>query len=209
MIAALFVQYGGTYYGLDNVIPYGIGGKRGTYRNRSAMDYFGPHPVIAHPECSVWCRQARVNESRYGHKVGNDGGMFDFALRTVRRYGGVLEHPAFTLAWPHFKLPSPPPAGWEATGDGAWVCQVAQRNYGHKATKKTWLYVVTPRKPPELIWGDGPPPGAWISTDRPRAELAAMGISQLSKREAKRTPPAFRDLLISIAESAGTSGERR
>jgi hypothetical protein len=29
-----------------------------------------------------------------------------------------------------------------------------------------------------------------------------MGIAQLSKREASATPPAFRDLLLSIAASA-------
>lgn len=32
--------------------------------------------------------------------------------------------------------------------------------------------------------------------------LAAAGIDQLSKREAKATPVEFRDLLIGIAESA-------
>lgn len=57
-------------------------------------------------------------------------------------------------------------------------------------------------EPPQLRWQRGAPPDAWISTDRPRAELAALGIDQLSKREAKATPIEFRDLLLAIARSA-------
>jgi hypothetical protein len=53
-----------------------------------------------------------------------------------------------------------------------------------------------------LAWGPGEQPEAWISADRPRAELAAMGIGQLSKKEAKATPIEFRDLLISFARTA-------
>jgi hypothetical protein len=40
-----------------------------------------------------------VNQARYGHRVGDDGGCFASALASVRQWGGVLEHPALTLAW--------------------------------------------------------------------------------------------------------------
>lgn len=141
---------------------------------------------------------APVNQARYGHKIGDDGGCFEAALRAVRTWGGVLEHPALSLAWPAFDLPRPIGCGWSRTFCGGWVAEVEQRHYGHRARKATWLYAFRV-DPISLRWGKGPPPTAWISTDRPRAELAALGIDQLSKREAKATPTEFRDLLLSIA----------
>ena len=204
MVAALFVERGGVYWDLPGVDPWD--------KERDARLYAGPYPVVAHPPCDRWCQMAPANQARYGHKVGEDGGCFDAALSAVRTFGGVLEHPAVSLAWKAFRLPRPNPhGGWTlASGYGtsrAWVAEVSQRNYGHRATKKTWLYIVIPadKLPPYILPGKGPAPEAWISADRPRAELAARGIAQLSKREAKATPPAFRDLLLSIARSATPS----
>ena len=84
---------------------------------------------------------------------------------------------------------------------GGWTCHVEQRNYGHDARKATWLYAFGV-EPPSLKWGRGAKPTAWISADRPRAELAAQGIRQMQKLEARTTPEPFRDLLLSIARSA-------
>lgn len=193
MIAALFVETGGCYFGLPDVDPWDV--------RRDARLYAGPYPVVAHPPCSRWCQLAAVNQARYGHKIGDDGGCFEAALRAVRTYGGVLEHPALTFAWRAFQLPRPERAGWTRGFCGGWTCHVEQRNYGHRARKATWLYAFG-IEPPSLRWGKGPPTDVWISADRPRAELAAVGISQMQKREAQATPPEFRDLLISIARSA-------
>lgn len=194
MLAALFVAEDGCYFGLDGIDPWHI--------DRDARLYAGPHPVVAHPPCDRWCQMAPVNQARYGHKVGDDGGCFAAALAAVRRWGGVLEHPAVSLAWTAFDLPRPPSSGgWVRGFCGGWSAHVEQRHYGHRARKATWLYAFGVDLP-SLRWGKGATPEAWISADRPRAELAALGIGQLSKREAKATPPAFRDLLVSIARSA-------
>lgn len=193
MIAALYVATGGIYFGLPDVDPWDA--------PRDARKYAGPHPVVAHPPCDRWCQMAPVNQARYGHKVGEDGGCFASALAAVRRWGGVLEHPAVTLAWPAYGLQKPFSAGgWHRCTDGGWVAHVEQRNYGHRARKATWLYGYG-IDPLPLKWGRGAPPEAWISADRPRAELAARGISQMQKKEAKATPIAFRDLLLSIART--------
>lgn len=194
MIAALYVATGGIYFGLPGVEPWDV--------QRDARAYAGPHPVVAHPPCDRWCQMAPVNQKRYGHKVGEDGGCFASALVAVRRWGGVLEHPAVTLAWPAHGLQKPPSAGgWLRCLDGGWVAHVEQRNYGHRARKATWLYAFG-IEPFPLKWGRGTPPEAWVSTDRPRAILELAGIAQLSKKEAKATPISFRDLLLSIARTA-------
>lgn len=198
MIAALYVETNGCYFGLDGVDPWDV--------VRDARKYKGPHAVVAHPPCDRWCKMAPVNQARYGHKIGDDDGCFEAALHAVRTWGGVLEHPALSLAWPAYGLPRPAYGGWTRTFCGGWVAHVDQRNYGHRATKGTWLYAVDV-DPPSLRWQRGDPPKAWISSDRPRAVLAAMGIAQLSKREAKATPTAFRDVLISIARTASVKAQ--
>lgn len=194
MIAALFVESNGIYAGVQGIDLWDL--------KRDARLYDGPWRVIAHPPCDRWCQMAPVNQKRYGHRVGDDGGCFKAALRAVRAWGGVLEHPALTLAWKTFGLSRPSPGGgWQRTICGGWVAHVEQRHYGHRARKATWLYAYG-FDPPTLAWGPGQAPEAWISADRPRAQLAALGIGQLSKREAKATPLAFRDLLISMVRGA-------
>lgn len=200
MVAALFVSPTGVYAGLHDVDVWD--------EARDARTYAGPYPVVAHPPCDRWCQMAPVNQARYGHRIGDDGGCFASALESVRRWGGVLEHPALTLAWETFGLPRPHSGGgWSRAFCGGWVAHVEQRHYGHRARKATWLYSYG-FNPPALMWGPGPEPEAWISADRPRAELAARGIGQLSKREAKATPIPFRDLLLDMARSVpSTHGE--
>lgn len=189
MIAALYVQRDGAYFGLEGVDPWD--------ETRDARLYNGPHPVVAHPPCSRWCQLAHVNQKRYGHQVGDDGGCFAAALESVRRFGGVLEHPAYTYAWAAHGLPRPTPGGgWiRSIGDPGWVCQVAQCAYGHPARKLTWLYFVG-GSPPPMDWGT-PPTTARVGHCRDGSELRHLG-----KKEASASPPRFRDALISMARGA-------
>jgi hypothetical protein len=189
MIAALYVERGGVYWDLEGVDPWD--------EARDARTYAGPWPVVAHPPCSRWCQLASVNEARYGQTIGEDGGCFEAALEAVHRWGGVLEHPALSLAWDRFSLPRPIRGGWTgsmfAPGFSTEVSQIA---YGHRARKRTWLYSCGSRLI-DLDWSE-PPSEAWVSwgdfdryPDQPR----------LGKREAKATPIPFRDLLLDIARS--------
>ena len=63
------------------------------------------------------------------------------ALSAVRRWGGVLEHPAHSYAWRAFGLPRPKRGLWVFDGRG-FTTEVAQSAYGHRARKATWLYYV-------------------------------------------------------------------
>lgn len=190
MIAALYVDTRGAYSGLREVDAWD--------EARDARLYAGPYPVVAHPPCQLWVNFAALNYKRYGgehNRPGNDGGCFAAALGSVRTWGGVLEHPAFSKAWPAHGLRRPAGVGWHladvggAAGPG-WVCEVWQSAYGHRARKRTWLYAVGNR-PPELDWRREPGTAqvGWFDRLKPT----------LSKREAIATPPAFRDALLDIA----------
>ena len=117
-------------------------------------------------------------------------------------WGGVLEHPAYTDAWAHFGLPIPPRhGGWLKTLCGGWVAHVEQGRYGHPAKKATWLYAYRVSLPPPLLWGFNPDQKSkalvsWCGNHTKADEHRP----RIGKRAAA-TPPAFRDLLLSIAKS--------
>lgn len=107
-VAALFVEARGAYTSLPHVDPWP--------EVRDARKYGGPWPVVAHPPCSRWCRLAGLVEARWGHKRGEDGECFASALASLRAWGGVLEHPAYSDAWKAYGLPRPPTGGGVDTG---------------------------------------------------------------------------------------------
>ena len=192
MIAVLYAYADGPYAGIDGVDVW--------CERRDARRYSGPHPVVAHPPCSRWCQLAHVNQARYGHRVGDDGGCFAHALASVRSFGGVLEHPAASYAWPAFGLLRPRSGGgWTrdlVTGD--WVCEVAQVAYGHAARKLTWLLYQGDAPPTELDWSR-PPARAQVSWC---ANHGHSDLPRIGKRKASETPAQFRDVLISMARGS-------
>lgn len=192
MIAALYVEANGIYSGLPDVELWD--------EARDARTYAGPHPVVAHPPCTRWCRLAGLVEARWGHKKGEDGGTFAAALAAVRRFGGVLEHPAYSDAWAAFGLPKPRQGGWFGTDRIGYVTQVDQSRYGHAARKATWLYAFGVDELPRLRWG----------TEKGKALVSACmnhtdpidTRPRIMKKEASATPTEFRDELILIARKA-------
>jgi len=195
-VAALFVDPRGVYSGLPDVDVWD--------EARDARLYAGPWPVVAHPPCSRWCRLAGLVEARWGHRRGEDGGCFASALQSVRRWGGVLEHPAYSDAWAVFGLPSPPTrhGGWIRGIDGGWACHVEQSRYGHPAKKATWLYAFGTCLP-TLRWGsvnDGEGGSAlvgWCGNHTNKYDKR----ERIGKERVAATPVAFRDLLLDMARS--------
>ena len=195
MIAALFVDANGIYAGRPDVDLWP--------KERDARRYSGPWPVVAHPPCQLWTNMAAVNWKRYGrdrpawYPGGDDGGCFAFALAAVRCWGGVLEHPASTHAWAAHGLPRPPQDGWQVLLSAGpmveAVCDVAQVAYGHKARKRTWLFYAGPSAP------------TMIRTNAPTATHQIGQFDRikptLSGRAASATPPAFAELLLSMARN--------
>jgi hypothetical protein len=206
VIAALYVQTNGAYFNLDGIDPWD--------EVRDARKYEGPYPVVAHPPCQRWGKMwfgqpLTVKRTGIRKIKGDDGGCFQHALRSVRAYGGVLEHPWGSHAWAHFGLNRPPRSGgWIAAdhNDG-WTCCVEQGQYGHYARKPTMLYAVG-TDIPELRWG------------HTEARYDPAVVERMGLKRAKRlgevgargggtdstprihTPTEFRELLISLARSA-------
>lgn len=207
-IAALFVQEGGCYYGLPGVDPWP--------ESRDARSYNGPWKVVAHPPCQRWGRfwfgcPLTVKRTGVRKIKGDDGGCFESALASVRKWGGVLEHPWGSHAWPHFGLNKPNRRGGWVAADllGGWTCCVEQGRYGHYARKPTMLYAFGIELS-ELRWG--------IS----EAQLDPVIVARMGLKRAKRlgevgargggtdstprihTPTEFRDLLIGMARKEKT-----
>jgi len=206
VIAALYVQTGGAYFDLPNVDPWD--------EQRDARKYSGPYPVVAHPPCQRWGRfwfgcPLTVKRTGVRKVKGDDGGCFAAALDSVRTWGGVLEHPCGSHAWPHFGLTVPPRAGgWVSAGDGwGFTCCVEQGQYGHYARKPTMLYTVGTFLP-ELRWGKtearyDPDVVARMGLKRAKrlGEVGAQGGGTNSTPRI-HTPIEFRDLLLKIAMTA-------
>lgn len=182
MIAALYVEKDGAYFGLPDVDPWD--------EERDARLYEGPWAVVAHPPCQRWGIMANC---RPEYAIGDDGGTFAHALATVRRFGGVIEHPAHTRAWKRYGLMRPPERGWgRSFSDEGWVCEVDQRLYGLPFRKPTWLYVHGIDDPPAMLWGRSAKGGVSV------AKLFGGGRQHLRAR----TPDAFREVLLGLARSA-------
>ena len=188
MIAALFVQTNGRYFGMPDVDPWDV--------KRDARLYSDDYAIVAHPPCQLWVNLAAVNWKRYQRERpawylgGHDYGCFASALRNVRRCGGVIEHPASSHAWLTYDLERPS-LGWTCTRGNEWVCEVWQSAHGHKARKRTWLFYVGARRPFDLNWAriDGT---HQIGNFLPHKPV-------LTGHAASATPPAFADCLITLA----------
>jgi hypothetical protein len=183
-IAALYVETGGSYFGLDGVDPWD--------EARDARLYAGPHPVVAHPPCDRWHQLSAVNHKRWGYTINEDGGCFKAAIKAVRNWGGVLEHPAESRAFKMHGIPEPRAGHWQRSIDGDWVTEVNQAAYGHRARKRTWL-LACHLSPPSLDWSDA----------RGTHQIGQFDqkLPQLPKPERSATPEPFRDLLIGMARS--------
>lgn len=178
-VTALFVAKNGVYFGQDDVDPWD--------ESRDARGYHGPQPVVAHPPCQRWGNFWYGGPSAPNRRFkGDDDGCFASALYSVRTFGGVLKHPAYSHAWKWFGLGPPQRSGRWTQPDsyGGRSCSVEQGNYGHQSKKATWLYGVG-LEFPELVWGPS-------NATRP--------LEHLSHKQRASTPEPFADLLIGMCK---------
>lgn len=177
--------------------------------SRDARRYAGPHPVVAHPPCGPWGRF-------WWRYRGGEGGAdcAIAAVEAVRRYGGVLEHPAESGLWgratrrqAHLKvrdsreserpvgLSDLPLPGRPADAYGGYTVQVNQVDWGHPAIKSTWLYIVgVPRQRLPSFPATGKPTHTMVRRrDNPHE------LPEVPKRLRHLTPPRFARWLVDLA----------
>ena len=190
VVAALFIQSDGCYSNLKWVDKWP--------ESRDARLYNGSLPVVAHPPCQRYGSLGNVNYIRWGgehNRPLNDKGCFASALASVNCWGGVLEHPANSQAWPVYNLNIPSNKGWKRSGIG-WVCEVWQSAYGHRARKRTWLYFCGKSKPEELNWSKNAGTHQIGNYDKRGKDKNKPTLSQY---ESNATPIEFRDILLDLA----------
>lgn len=156
----------------------------------------GGGPVIAHPPCRLWSRMRGLSTAPESEKE-----LAFFAVEQVRRFGGVLEHPAHSKLWRTAYLPLPGKHHCTPEFDefGGWTLVVSQKWFGHRAEKMTWLYIVgcSPIDVPEmpLHLGEASHTCGYSRGARPRPEC--------TKNERDLTPIAFAWWLEELASRCG------
>jgi hypothetical protein len=189
-VAALYVDPKGPYAVMDGVDLWD--------EPRDARKYNGPFPCVAHPPCNRWGKMAPVNLARWGTPIGEDGGCFEKALLSVRKWGGVLEHPHGSLAWKEFSLEKPKGLSWNRVSPTEWVGEVWQSDYGHLATKKTWLLYVGNTQPKPYLkqrTKGTHQVGGGIHTGNNKKPRLNQSLTHL-------TPPKFADYLVELARES-------
>lgn len=164
---------------------------------RDATGYAGPNPVVAHPPCGPWGRLRHLSTHPEERPLAL------LAVGQVRRWGGVLEHPAESTLWKVCDLPGP---GCLPDEFGGVTISVRQVDWGHVAPKPTWLYCVRVSSR-ALRW---PPPGKpthYVSGTRKRNRtgrggVVPLGIKVCSAQQRRRTPVEFAKYLIDLASTS-------
>ena len=124
-IAILFARADSIYKSLPGTDVYDAA--------RDARTFAGGAPVVAHPPCRTWGTLSHLFQHPPGERA-----LAPWALEQVRRCGGVLEHPAKSRLWPELGLPE-----IGAVDEfGGWTLVIHQSDFGHRAQKKTRLYIV-------------------------------------------------------------------
>lgn len=155
--------------------------------DRDAMTYTGNLPVIAHPPCRLWSRMKGLSTAPESEKQ-----TAWFALEQVRKNGGVLEHPYMSDFWKAANLPT----GLQRDEYGGFTLFIHQHWFGHKAQKKTYLYIcgIDPQDvPPYKVTFDA----VCYSLATLKGQKT-LKKPEISKAEREHTPEELIDFLIQI-----------
>lgn len=184
-VAVLFARSDSVYKSLPGCDVYDI--------ERDARTWPGMSPVVAHPPCRAWGRLRT-----FAHPRPDEKALGPLAVSFVRRFGGVLEHPAESTLWGTLLMPWP---GRAPDQFGGWTMAVDQFHFGHRAQKPTWLYIVGvhPDDLPPVPFRDGRP----THCIRP---AAGSSLPSVPKPEREHTPVHLAEWLVEVARRSVPRG---
>ncbi len=161
---------------------------------RDARTFAGGMPVVAHPPCRLWgiLRHCAKSADPDAEKA-----LALWCVDQVRRFGGVLEHPAFSTLWDAAGLPRP----GERAIDGSFTLAAPQMWWGHRAEKNSWFFVagLEPWNLPPLPFKLGEAERT-ITTNHRYSRKGVPGFrTECTRRERHATPPRLAEWLIETA----------
>lgn len=164
---------------------------------RDARTWPGGCQLVAHPPCRGWGKLRQ-----FSHATEEERMLAVQAVQAVQAWGGVLEHPAESSLWAHCGLPLP---GRAPDRFGGWTAEVRQCDWGHKAEKLTWFYIVGchPDDLPEL-----PPRGEPTGVIKPQRGVPRT-LKIVTKAEREHTPPPLAVWLVELARRCKVAHERQ
>jgi hypothetical protein len=124
-VAILFARADSYYKTLPDTDVYDMA--------RDARTWPGGAPAVYHPPCRAWGQLSHMAKPRPDEKD-----LARWSVKMLRQFGGVLEHPAKSKLWADQQLP---PVG-QVDEYGGWTMPICQNWWGHRAEKKTLLYIV-------------------------------------------------------------------
>ena len=176
-VAVLFARADSIYKTLPGTDVYDA--------DRDARTWAGGSPLVAHPPCRAWGLLRQFAKPRPDEKA-----LAILAVSHIRQFGGVLEHPARSSLWNECAMPKPGEFNDEF---GGYSIEIEQFHFGHKAEKRTWLYIVGASSIPEIPRREG----------RPTHVVSPMkngtGAKIITKSEREHTPPALAVWLVDLA----------
>lgn len=168
-IAALFVRRKNHYAALG-CDCYDI--------NRDALTWAGGQPGVFHPPCRSWSQLSHFAKPRPGERE-----LAIWSMDMVRKFGGVVEHPYNSRLWRESAC-----LGFGIRDQFGGVLVPVQQNwFGHRAQKKTSLYIVGPV--PDLA-----------NLEHVRAG-ENVPVENMGRPERERTTPHFAAFLVNLAKS--------
>lgn len=183
-VAALFVRHNSVYKTLPDVDAWD--------RDRDAWCWPGGMPAVVHPPCAQWGTLRHMANINLPEKA-----LAIIAVQFIRTWGGVLEHPWRSALWQELELPPP---GAAADRYGGWTLPLNQHCFGHRAEKRTKLYIVgcAPRDIPPMPMALGKAQFVVGTAGRRRDGFREAG-REITKSEREHTPPLFAEWLVDLA----------
>ncbi len=154
--------------------------------DRDALKWPGGNSIVAHPPCRLWCALSHLSTAPESERK-----LAFFAIESVRKWGGILEHPAHSKFWTAANLPRP-----GHKDEYGYCIEIPQYWFGHPADKETWLYfsgvgwLGLPNIPIKL--GEAPERFSHQPVRNPRPEI--------KRHFRSATPIAFARWLVETAE---------